>query len=653
MVREFFIMSKEHFKMYKDGKKWVFAAVVTALVGAATLTVSASADTNTQSAPVQPQAAQPQTDTHVAHVGVYDETNPGTPITNVNVAYQPSAQNGNGVMNVKDQKTGAESVQNGGTYTVQAPEGYYLDADYNKIFDGRYTPSYENINNQSMNINLNKELNNQYSSFGSRNDESYTVWAIPNGKESVVKSFTNVPSDRNRVIINWFNADNNSFVGHYQLDDFSKGDTKSPLSNGQDTVYTINAPKGYRFATEWSHEYGTNNATIITASSKENHTGTFDFGPMSYRFKPSDTNPATKANAQGLVMYRLWLREDPSWQGAAQDVVGKSGATTEAYEAAKKAAEEAAQKAKDEAAKKAAEEAAQKAKDEAAKKAAEEAAQKAKDEAAKKAAEEAAQKAKDEAAKKAAEEAAQKAKDEAAKKAAEEAAQKAKDEAAKKAAEEAAQKAKDEAAKKAAEEAAQKAKDEAAKKAAEEAAQKAKDEAAKKAAEEAAQKAKDEAAKKAAEEAAQKAKDEAAKKAAEEAAQKDQSETAATVSQQGNHSSDVVNKVQSENVTTTNKQVVSNGSEEQLVVTNTPKTVSDQSVHSEQTAITKEVTVNNTTNEAVNTANVTVNNNSQSTKTNGATLPQTGNESSMAATALGVILAMFGLGLARNKKREY
>ena len=491
--------------------------MVTALVGAAALTVSASADTNTQSAPVQPQAAQPQTDTHVAHVGVYDETNPGTPITNVNVAYQPSAQNGNGVMNVKDQKTGAESVQNGGTYTVQAPEGYYLDADYNKIFDGRYTPSYENINNQSMNINLNKELNNQYSSFGSRNDESYTVWAIPNGKESVVKSFTNVPSDRNRVIINWFNADNNSFVGHYQLDDFSKGDTKSPLSNGQDTVYTINAPKGYRFATEWSHEYGTNNATIITASSKENHTGTFDFGPMSYRFKPSDTNPATKANAQGLVMYRLWLREDPSWQGAAQDVVGKSGATTEAYEAA----------------------------------------------------------------------------------------------------------------------------------------QKAKDEAAKKAAEEAAQKAKDEAAKKAAEEAAQKAKDEAAKKAAEEAGQKDQSETAATVSQQGNHSSDVVNKVQSENVTTTNKQVISNGSEEQLVVTNTPKTVSDQSVHSEQTAITKEVTVNNSTSEAVNTANVTVNNNSQSTKTNGATLPQTGNESSMAATALGVILAMFGLGLARNKKREY
>ena len=603
--------------------------MVTALVGAAALTVSASADTNTQSAPVQPQAAQPQTDTHVAHVGVYDETNPGTPITNVNVAYQPSAQNGNGVMNVKDQKTGAESVQNGGTYTVQAPEGYYLDADYNKIFDGRYTPSYENINNQSMNINLNKELNNQYSSFGSRNDESYTVWAIPNGKESVVKSFTNVPSDRNRVIINWFNADNNSFVGHYQLDDFSKGDTKSPLSNGQDTVYTINAPKGYRFATEWSHEYGTNNATIITASSKENHTGTFDFGPMSYRFKPSDTNPATKANAQGLVMYRLWLREDPSWQGAAQDVVGKSGATTEAYEVA------------------------QKAKDEAAKKAAEEAAQKAKDEAAKKAAEEAAQKTKDEAAKKAAEEVAQKAKDEAAKKAAEEAAQKAKDEAAKKAAEEAAQKAKDEAAKKAAEEAAQKAKDEAAKKAAEEAAQKAKDEAAKKAAEEAAQKAKDEAAKKAAEEAAQKAKDEAAKKAAEEAGQKDQSETAATVSQQGNHSSDVVNKVQSENVTTTNKQVISNGSEEQLVVTNTPKTVSDQSVHSEQTAITKEVTVNNTTNEAVNTANITVNNNSQSTKTNGATLPQTGNESSMAATALGVILAMFGLGLARNKKREY
>ena len=580
--------------MYKDGKKWVFAAVVTALVGAATLTVSASADTNTQSAPVQPQAAQPQTDTHVAHVGVYDETNPGTPITNVNVAYQPSAQNGNGVMNVKDQKTGAESVQNGGTYTVQAPEGYYLDADYNKIFDGRYTPSYENINNQSMNINLNKELNNQYSSFGKNNDESYTVWAIPNGKESVVKSFTNVPSDRNRVIINWFDADNNSFVGHYQLDDFSKGDTKSPLSNGQDTVYTINAPKGYRFATEFHSEFAPQNATIVTSSANKDHTGTFDFGPMSYRFKPSDTNPATKANAQGLVMYRLWLREDPSWQGAAQDVVGKSGATTEAYEAA--------------------------------------------------------QKAKDEAAKKAAEEAAQKAKDEAAKKAAEEAAQKAKDEAAKKAAEEAAQKAKDEAAKKAAEEAAQKAKDEAAKKAAEEATQKAKDEAAKKAAEKAAQKAKDEAAKKAAEEAAQKAKDEAAKKAAEKAAQKDQSETVAT---QENHSSDVVNKVQSENVTTTNKQVVSNGSEEQLVVTNAPKIASDQSVHSEQTAITREVTVNNSTNEAVNTANVTVNNNSQSTETNGATLPQTGNESSIAATALGVILAMFGLGLGRNKKREY
>ena len=542
-------MSKEHFKMYKDGKKWVFAAVVTALVGAATLSVSASADTNTQSAPVQPQAAQPQTDSHVAHVGVYDETNPGTPITNVNVAYQPSAQNGNGVMNVKDQKTGAESVQNGGTYTVQAPEGYYLDADYNKIFDGRYTPSYENINNQSMNINLNKELNNQYSSFGKNNDESYTVWAIPNGKESVVKSFTNVPSDRNRVIINWFDADNNSFVGHYQLDDFSKGDTKSPLSNGQDTVYTINAPKGYRFATEFHSEFAPQNATIVTSSANKDHTGTFDFGPMSYRFKPSDTNPATKANAQGLVMYRLWLREDPSWQGAAQDVVGKSGATTEAYEAA--------------------------------------------------------------------------------------------------------QKAKDEAAKKAAEEAAQKAKDEAAKKAAEEAAQKAKDEAAKKAAEEAAQKAKDEAAKKAAEEAAQKAKDEAAKKAAEKAAQKDQSETVATVSQQENHSSDVVNKVQSENVTTTNKQVVSNGSEEQLVVTNAPKIASDQSVHSEQTAITKEVTVNNSTNEAVNTANVTVNNNSQSTETNGATLPQTGNESSIAATALGVILAMFGLGLGRNKKREY
>ena len=583
--------------MYKDGKKWAFAAVVTALVGAATLSVSASADTNTQSAPVQPQAAQPQTDTHVAHVGVYDETNPGTPITNVNVAYQPSAQNGNGVMNVKDQKTGAESVQNGGTYTVQAPEGYYLDADYNKIFDGRYTPSYENINNQSMNINLNKELNNQYSSFGSKNDESYTVWAIPNGKESVVKSFTNVPSDRNRVIINWFDADTNNFIGHYQLDDFSKGDTKSPLSNGQDTVYTVNAPKGYRFATEFHSEFAPQNATIVTSSANKDHTGTFDFGPMSYRFKPSDTNPATKANAQGLVMYRLWLREDPSWQGAAQDVVGKSGATTEAYEAA--------------------------------------------------------QKAKDEAAKKAAEEAAQKAKDEAAKKAAEEAAQKAKDEAAKKAAEEAAQKAKDEAAKKAAEEAAQKAKDEAAKKTAEEAAQKAKDEAAKKAAEEAAQKAKDEAAKKAAEEAAQKAKDEAAKKAAEKAAQKDQSETVATVSQQENHSSDVVNKVQSENVTTTNKQVVSNGSEEQLVVTNAPKIASDQSVNSEQTAITKEVTVNNSTSEAVNTANVTVNNNSQSTETNGATLPQTGNESSIAATALGVILAMFGLGLGRNKKREY
>ena len=153
--------------------------------------------------------------------------------------------------------------------------------------------------------------------------------------------------------------------------------------------------------------------------------------------------------------------------------------------------------------------------------------------------------------------------------------------------------------------------------------------------------------------AAQKAKDEAAKKAAEEAAQKAKDEAAATVSQQEHHSSDVVNKVQSENVTTTNKQVVSDGSEEQLVVTNAPKTVSDQSVHSEQTAITKEVTVNNSTNEAVNTANVTVNNNSQSTETNSATLPQTGNGSSIVATALGVALAMFGLGLGRNKKREY
>ncbi|MBM6812844.1 LPXTG cell wall anchor domain-containing protein, partial [Limosilactobacillus reuteri] len=168
-----------------------------------------------------------------------------------------------------------------------------------------------------------------------------------------------------------------------------------------------------------------------------------------------------------------------------------------------------------------------------------------------------------------------------------------------------------------------------------------------------AQKAKDEAAKKAAEEAAQKAKDEAAKKAAEEAAQKAKDEAAATVSQQEHHSSDVVNKVQSENVTPINKQVVSNGSEEQLVVTNAPKTVSDQSVHGEQTAITKEVTVNNSTNEAVNTANVTVNNNSQTNETNSATLPQTGNGSSIAATALGVALAMFGLGLGRNKKREY
>ena len=569
--------------MYKDGKKWVFAAVVTALVGAATLTVSASADTNTQSVPVQPQAAQQQAQTYTAHVGVYDETNPGTPITNVNVAYQPSAQNGNGVMNVKDQKTGAESVQNGGTYTVQAPEGYYLDANYNKIYNGRYTSSYENVNDQSMSINLNKELNNPLSHLGQKQqDETYTIWAVPNGKKAVSSDFTNVPNDRNRVVITWVDADTNSIAGVYQLDDFSKGDTKNPLSNGQSTVYTINAPKGYRFATEFHTEFAPQNATIITASANENHTGTFDFKPMSWRF--TSDRAGFKANAPRLIIEQLYLHKDPSWQGATQNIVGKSGATTEAYEAAQNAKDEAAQK---------------------------------------KAAEEAAQKAKDEAAKKAAEEAAQKAKDEAAQK---------------KAAEEAAQKAKDEAAQK---------------KAAEEAAQKAKDEAAKKAAEEAAQKAKDEAAKKAAEEAAQKAKDEAAKKAAEEVAQKGQSETAATVSQQENHSSDTTNKVQSKNVTTANKQVVSNGNGEQLVVTNAPKTVSDQNVHVEQTATapnTKEVTVNSNTNEV---ANVTVNNNSQAAEKNNAELPQTGSESSVAATALGVALAMFGLGLARNKKREY
>ncbi len=48
-----------------------------------------------------------------------------------------------------------------------------------------------------------------------------------------------------------------------------------------------------------------------------------------------------------------------------------------------------------------------------------------------------------------------------------------------------------------------------------------------------------------------------------------------------------------------------------------------------------------------------VNNNSQAAEKNNAELPQTGSESSVAATALGVALAMFGLGLARNKKREY
>lgn len=462
--------------MYKDGKKWVFAAVVAALVGAATLSVNASADTNTQSAPVQPQAAQQQAQTYTAHVGVYDETNPGTPITNVNVAYQPSAQNGNGVMNVKDQKTGAESVQNGGTYTVQAPEGYYLDANYNKIYNGRYTSSYENVNDQSMSINLNKELNNPLSHLGQKQqDETYTIWAVPNGKKAVSSDFTNVPNDRNRVVITWVDADTNSIAGVYQLDDFSKGDTKNPLSNGQSTVYTINAPKGYRFATEFHTEFAPQNATIITASANENHTGIFDFKPMSWRF--TSDRAGFKANAPRLVIEQLYLHKDPSWQGATQNIVGKSGATTEAYEAAKKAAEE--------------------------------------------------------------------------------------------------------------------------------------------------------------------------------AAQKGQSETTATVSQQGNHSSDTTNKVQSKNVITANKQVVSNGNGEQLVVTNAPKTVSNQNVHVEQTATapnTKEVTVNSNTNEV---ANVTVNNNSQAAEKNNAELPQTGSESSVAATALGVALAMFGLGLARNKKREY
>lgn len=462
--------------MYKDGKKWVFAAVVAALVGAATLSVNASADTNTQSAPVQPQAAQQQAQTYTAHVGVYDETNPGTPITNVNVAYQPSAQNGNGVMNVKDQKTGAESVQNGGTYTVQAPEGYYLDANYNKIYNSRYTSSYENVNDQSMSINLNKELNNPLSHLGQKQqDETYTIWAVPNGKKAVSSDFTNVPNDRNRVVITWVDADTNSIAGVYQLDDFSKGDTKNPLSNGQSTVYTINAPKGYRFATEFHTEFAPQNATIITASANENHTGTFDFKPMSWRF--TSDRAGFKVNAPRLVIEQLYLHKDPSWQGATQNIVGKSGATTEAYEAAKKAAEE--------------------------------------------------------------------------------------------------------------------------------------------------------------------------------AAQKGQSETTATVSQQENHSSDTTNKVQSKNVITANKQVVSNGNGEQLVVTNAPKTVSNQNVHVEQTATapnTKEVTVNSNTNEV---ANVTVNNNSQAAEKNNAELPQTGSESSVAATALGVALAMFGLGLARNKKREY
>ncbi|MCC4323976.1 LPXTG cell wall anchor domain-containing protein [Limosilactobacillus reuteri] len=376
-----------------------------------------------------------------------------------------------------------------------------MDANYNKIYNGRYTSSYENVNDQSMSINLNKELNNPLSHLGQKQqDETYTIWAVPNGKKAVSSDFTNVPNDRNRVVITWVDADTNSIAGVYQLDDFSKGDTKNPLSNGQSTVYTINAPKGYRFATEFHTEFAPQNATIITASANENHTGTFDFKPMSWRF--TSDRAGFKANAPRLVIEQLYLHKDPSWQGATQNIVGKSGATTEAYEAAQKVKDEAAQK-------------------------------------------------------------------------------------------------------------------------------------------------------KAAEEAAQKAKDEAAKKAAEEVAQKGQSETAATVSQQENHSSDTTNKVQSKNVTTANKQVVSNGNGEQLVVTNAPKTVSDQNVHVEQTATapnTKEVTVNSNTNEV---ANVTVNNNSQAAEKNNAELPQTGSESSVAATALGVALAMFGLGLARNKKREY
>ncbi|MCC4326808.1 LPXTG cell wall anchor domain-containing protein [Limosilactobacillus reuteri] len=57
-------------------------------------------------------------------------------------------------------------------------------------------------------------------------------------------------------------------------------------------------------------------------------------------------------------------------------------------------------------------------------------------------------------------------------------------------------------------------------------------------------------------------------------------------------------------------------------------------------------------NDADQFENVVANNN-QITKITAAKLPQTGNNPSISATALGVVLAMFGLGLARDKKRKY
>jgi hypothetical protein len=149
------------------------------------------------------------------------------------------------------------------------------------------------------------------------------------------------------------------------------------------------------------------------------------------------------------------------------------------------------------------------------KKAAEEAAEKARIEAERQAAE--AERARIEAERKAAEEAVEKARLEAERRAAEEAAEMARIEAERKAAEEAAERARIEAERQAAEEAAEKARIEAEKKAAEEAAERARIEAERKAAEEAIEKARIEAERRAAEEAAEKARIEAERQAAEEA----------------------------------------------------------------------------------------------------------------------------------------